>query len=203
MNSSAAAIVPVGTAVLCLLLLIGKQAWCHPVDKPLSPALHDDDTFNDINDISKHAQSQMEDDGSVRLIPKVIHREHPNKENLEICCLHANILDFYLNNILLHRDDQHPNMPRLKTNLDRISRDLKAQGCNIAHYHNHRHASEFRSTFNQMGEKGVTKAVGEIDILFTYMQVFCIHSRKHVTTAAASSFSSSTAFSSSTDADAL
>lgn len=51
------------------------------------------------------------------------------QNNLEICCIHANILDFYLNNVLPHHNSNNAHTQRLHTDLSRISRDLETRGC--------------------------------------------------------------------------
>uniref|UniRef100_M3ZWG2 Interleukin 22 n=1 Tax=Xiphophorus maculatus TaxID=8083 RepID=M3ZWG2_XIPMA len=162
------------TAALAVLFLIGwtGQVVSHPVHQAhLSPPLNDPKTHEDIRELSQHAQrKELEEDTSIRLMPRV----NTDQNHMEICCLHANILNFYLNNILHKYSEEHPSMHRLQTDLHRVSSDLQTQGCNVTHYHDHRHAVEFRRKLERMeGERGINKAVGEIDILFTYLHDFC------------------------------
>ncbi|XP_076732146.1 uncharacterized protein LOC143413257 [Maylandia zebra] len=171
---------PAAAAVL-LLLFFGwdEQARAHPVDRPFSPVLRHPQTYRDVGQVSEHYQriqpkDDEEDDTSMRVIPRVNTKDH----HLEICCLHANILDYYLTNILHHTNNDHAQMHRLKTNLHRISTDLQAHGCNVTQYHDHKNAVDFRTKLEKMEKmKGITKAISELDILFSYLQDYCVEPR--------------------------
>nr|CAN84587.2 interleukin-22 [Melanogrammus aeglefinus] len=157
---------------VCFAWLLCSQ---HSSARPMSDVLHNHDTYQAARDISRKAQKlEAGDDTSLRLISRVSPNQ-PLAQNAEICCLHANILDFYLLNVLQSSDSFHPTMPRLKTDLARISQDLSHHGCNVTHYHDHQNAVEFREKLITMqGPRGITKAIGEIDILFTYLGEFCV-----------------------------
>lgn len=102
-----------------------------------------------VDGLFLRVQAQRDqDDPSVRLLPH-IQENHvsitsvitetpqqspaltsdPLQDHLEICCVHATILDFYLNNVLPHHSGSNAHTHRLQTDLGRISRDLETHGC--------------------------------------------------------------------------
>ncbi|XP_038161147.1 interleukin-22 [Cyprinodon tularosa] len=171
-NSAIASCLHSAAAALAVLFLV---CWTEQVvSKPvhLSPPLKDSKMHKDVMEVSHEAQrKELEEDTSIRLMPRV----NRTQNHMEICCLHANILNFYLNNILHKYSSEHPNMDRLKTNLNRVSEDLQTQGCNLTHYHDHRHTVEFRRKLERMeDQRGINKAVGETYILFTYIHDYCM-----------------------------
>lgn len=104
-----------------------------------------------VDGLFLRVQAQREqDDPSVRLLPNIKPNqvsvsptitETPQQtpaltsdllqetRDLEICCIHANILDFYLNNVLPHHSSNNAHAHRLQTDLSRISQDLETHGC--------------------------------------------------------------------------
>uniref|UniRef100_A0A8C6U733 Interleukin-22 n=1 Tax=Neogobius melanostomus TaxID=47308 RepID=A0A8C6U733_9GOBI len=172
-------------SVLLPLLLIGwiGHTVTTPVHRSLSRPLRNPETYNAVNKVSQHAQDKSIDDTSSRLIPRVNTDEvgiilqnylNQNPKFALICCLHANILDFYLHNILPRHDNKHRTMNRVRNDLQRISEDLETHGCNVTHYQDHQHAVQFRK--NLVGQ-GINKAVGEINILFSCLQDFCVQTK--------------------------
>uniref|UniRef100_A0A3B3QJT2 Interleukin 22 n=1 Tax=Paramormyrops kingsleyae TaxID=1676925 RepID=A0A3B3QJT2_9TELE len=161
--------------VLAVMLLAGRSdsAPSHPRGKQKSehrsPPLDNHSTFQRISEIAKTAQ-EMDDDHETRLIQSEKH--YRNETDLFVCCLHANILDFYLGNVL-NTEEKFPDLATVKTDLDRISRDLTVKGCSIKHVNDHGHSNKFKESFHKMGKRAQTKAMGEIDILFDFLAKFC------------------------------
>ncbi|XP_024913196.1 interleukin-22 [Cynoglossus semilaevis] len=159
------------------LFLIGwvEHTVALPTNRHLSPVLRNKDTYQAVHEVSKHFQGlETADESSTKLLPNV----DRNKDHMSICCLHANILDFYMNNILTHHCKRHDKILRLKVDLARVSEDLQTHGCNVTHYHDDHHAVEFRKKLAKMdGERGIIKAVGEIDILFSFLTDYCVQTK--------------------------
>uniref|UniRef100_A0A4W5KPH2 Interleukin 22 n=1 Tax=Hucho hucho TaxID=62062 RepID=A0A4W5KPH2_9TELE len=108
---------------ICLL----RESVAHSIHRPLSGPLHSADTDTMVQLVAQHAQSS-DNDTDTKLMPDI----DTKKNHRDICCLHANILDFYLSNILTTKEKQdkhHPKLPALKEDLARVSRDLKEHGC--------------------------------------------------------------------------
>uniref|UniRef100_A0A8C9WCA0 Uncharacterized protein n=1 Tax=Scleropages formosus TaxID=113540 RepID=A0A8C9WCA0_SCLFO len=129
------------------------------------------DRAQDKQDTSALQAQELDEDTETRLIPSV---RHDKKTNLYVCCLHANILDFYLWNVLT-TEDRYPDLDTVRTELARVSRDLSLQGCVSW-------AVRLPPVPRQTGEPGerramgrtaVNKAIGEIDILFDSLSIFC------------------------------
>uniref|UniRef100_A0A8C6U5L9 Interleukin 22 n=1 Tax=Neogobius melanostomus TaxID=47308 RepID=A0A8C6U5L9_9GOBI len=158
-------------SVLLPLLLIGwiGHTVTTPVHRSLSRPLRNPETYNAVNKVSQHAQDKSIDD--TRIILQNYLNQNPKfaLDHLKICCLHANILDFYLHNILPRHDNKHRTMNRVRNDLQRISEDLETHGC----------VSIFiRLHLAPMGEEqGINKAVGEINILFSCLQDFCVQTK--------------------------
>uniref|UniRef100_A0A3B3QK82 Interleukin-10 n=1 Tax=Paramormyrops kingsleyae TaxID=1676925 RepID=A0A3B3QK82_9TELE len=147
------------------MLLAGRSdsAPSHPRGKQKSehrsPPLDNHSTFQRISEIAKtvHFYSHIT---FMYLF-----------QDLFVCCLHANILDFYLGNVL-NTEEKFPDLATVKTDLDRISRDLTVKGC-VSHVNDHGHSNKFKESFHKMGKRAQTKAMGEIDILFDFLAKFC------------------------------
>uniref|UniRef100_A0A8C6U743 Interleukin-22 n=1 Tax=Neogobius melanostomus TaxID=47308 RepID=A0A8C6U743_9GOBI len=163
-------------SVLLPLLLIGwiGHTVTTPVHRSLSRPLRNPETYNAVNKVSQHVSDHFLQ-GQFDFRHIYIDTLH---DHLKICCLHANILDFYLHNILPRHDNKHRTMNRVRNDLQRISEDLETHGCNVTHYQDHQHAVQFRKNLVGMGEEqGINKAVGEINILFSCLQDFCVQTK--------------------------
>ncbi|XP_072566480.1 interleukin-22-like [Paramormyrops kingsleyae] len=133
-----------------------------------SPPLGNQHTMQHVQKLAQAAQ-EFDEEANIRLIPKF---QHTKNMNLYVCCLHANILDFYLWNILT-TENNYPSLEKVRTDLGRVSRDLSEQGCSIMHVDNHEYSRKFKEGFHKLGKTAVNKAIGEIDILFDSLNIFC------------------------------
>uniref|UniRef100_A0A671VT12 Interleukin 22 n=1 Tax=Sparus aurata TaxID=8175 RepID=A0A671VT12_SPAAU len=158
--------------MLLPLILIGwvEQAAAHPVQQKLSPPLQNPEMYRTVTEVARHAYSMNpENDLTHFLMPRI----RTDQDYMTICCLHANYLEFYLNEVLpKHKSDHHDRMHTLRTDLSRVSEDLKERGCNVTR--DHPLVAEFRGKVQAMGDEGITKAMGEIDIMFTFLQGYCV-----------------------------
>ncbi|KAJ8008862.1 hypothetical protein DPEC_G00082850 [Dallia pectoralis] len=160
-------------ALVMMSVCLVRGAGARSIHRALSAPLHNADTDALVQQVARDAQSS-DTDTDIKLMPDI----DTKKNHRDICCLHANILDFYLSNVLGTKDNikKHPKLPQLKEDLARVSRDLQEHGCAVKRYINDRHSIAFRKKLSEMGEgKGIRKAIGEIDILFTYLKDFCVH----------------------------
>ncbi|XP_037098730.1 uncharacterized protein LOC119116965 isoform X2 [Syngnathus acus] len=168
-----AALVSLRLLGVLALLLIGcvRRGEAGPVFRPLSPVLRSPNTYRAAEEVSLHAQrSETEEESNVRLNVPVADEEH-----VVVCCLHSNILDFYLKDVFDGLDDRHPRMHQLHSDLSRAGQDLKEHGCNAPHYQDHRHVVQFRDKLAQMdSSRGLKKALSEVNILFTYLHDNCV-----------------------------
>uniref|UniRef100_A0A3Q3W7L1 Interleukin 22 n=1 Tax=Mola mola TaxID=94237 RepID=A0A3Q3W7L1_MOLML len=163
-----------GATTSVFLLLIGwmEVVVGHPLHEPLSPPLQNEEMYEIVDKVAKHAQ-RLQDDPSTRLLPSV---NTTGQDPMKICCLHAKILDFYLDNILPYHNGEH--VDQLKINLGRISHDLQSHTCHVTHNHNQQHFVKYKKNFFTMSEEHrVIKAAGEIEILFSNLQDYCVKLR--------------------------
>ncbi|KAM6984901.1 interleukin-22 [Aplochiton taeniatus] len=154
------------------MLIITTRCVCdaesrYHIRAPISPPLQNRETYLAVQLVARHAQKyESENDTSVRLMPRV----DTSQPQLKICCFHGNILDVYLKRIL-HQKDQYPRMHLLIADLTRINHDLKKHCMS----HNRHLIVQFREKLVEMGDGGINKAIGEMDILYTYLQDFCVN----------------------------
>ncbi|XP_068611480.1 uncharacterized protein [Brachionichthys hirsutus] len=174
------------SVVLALLplLLIGwaQRGAGHPVYQPLSPPLRNTETYRAVHQVSQDAQivesTETVDESDVRLIPT----SGSTQDNLKFCGLYADILQFYLNHILPRYSSQSAHVHRLKDDLRRINDDLQADAAvslpqSVTRHRNRVFAEEFISKFETIGERRFNKAVAEIDILYSQLQFYCVHTK--------------------------
>ncbi|XP_061663417.1 interleukin-22 [Syngnathoides biaculeatus] len=163
----------IGAAVLALLLI--GYVWpgeAGPVSQPLSKVLRSPATYQAAEEVSLHAQhSETDEESNIRLNVPV----HSDMDHMSVCCLHANILDFYVNTIFNHLSDQYPRLHQLHSDLSRASLDLKEHGCNLVRYRDHQHVVQFRNKLAKMEHgRGLIKAMSEMNILFAYLHDSCV-----------------------------
>ncbi|XP_066579953.1 interleukin-22 [Amia ocellicauda] len=167
------AVVAVFGLVCCLLGGISahsigmkhKQKAGVVLSPPLGNALH----RQRVNELARAAQ-QLDKDTETRLLN--LPKNHTDMTNLFVCCLHVNIIDFYLRNVL-NTEEKYPHLTVVKQDLHRISTDLKEQGCAVTHVRNQQYVQKFKEEYIKLGTNGQRKAIGEVDILFEYLSRFC------------------------------
>ncbi|XP_062384397.1 interleukin-22 [Sardina pilchardus] len=160
------------TFVVCCAIW-GDAASLLPRRRHCSPPLDNSATWNNLMAVAKHAQGQ-DKSHMTRIIPKM--SDNKFKEN-DTCCVHANILDYYLRNVLtdsLPTEDHHSRMPIVKEELRKVRDDLKTNArCTVEKYDEYNYNRKFRENFLAAGVKATIKAIGEIDILFHYLYESC------------------------------
>ncbi|XP_041936017.1 interleukin-22 [Alosa sapidissima] len=141
--------------------------------KHCSQPLDNSATWNNIIDVAQHAQG-LDKNHMTRILPKMPEKEF--KEN-DSCCVHANILDYYLKNVLtdaLPTNDHHSRLPIVKEELHRVRRDLVTNAnCDLNKYDVYKYNKTFRKNFLATGVDATIKAISEMDILFHYLYESC------------------------------
>ncbi|XP_063068003.1 interleukin-22 [Engraulis encrasicolus] len=138
----------------------------HRRPKPLDNSV----TWNNLMVVAKHAQAK-DKDHETRLIPVI--SEEKLKDN-DTCCMNANILDYYLRNVLTTEGEHHKRLPAVKQDLHRVKRDLENHAsCDPQKYDENEYNQKFRKNYRAAGTDAPNKAIGEMDILFHYLFESC------------------------------
>ncbi|XP_042558843.1 interleukin-22 [Clupea harengus] len=135
--------------------------------------LDNSETWNNLRAVAEHAQ-EMDRNHTTRLIPLMSQEKLKNKES---CCMHANILNYYIRNVLTKQGDHHERLPIVKDDLERVEKDLKEHAkCDPRKYDENEYNQKFRANYEAAGIKASIKAISEIDILFHYLYESCNYS---------------------------
>ncbi|KAK1166767.1 interleukin-22-like [Acipenser oxyrinchus oxyrinchus] len=163
--------------VVCCYLLPCEQARIpsHKSKEPSnSPGLDSPHPRQRINALARAAQQFDNGTDTTRLI------QNPENYNNQmaaehVCCLHVNILNFYLTRVLHKSEEQYPHKASVTQDLHRISEDLKScvNTPMIEKMKIHSILHKFKEDFEKLGERGNNKAIGELDILIEYLTRFC------------------------------
>ncbi|KAK6488334.1 interleukin-22-like [Huso huso] len=155
--------------VVCCYLLPCEQARIPPhksKEPSNSPGLDSPHPRQRINALARAAQQFDKGTDTTSLI------QNPENYNNQmaaqhVCCLHVNILNFYITHVLNTSEEKDPHMRSVTQDLHRISEDQKS--CVSTHNIFHK----FKEDFKKLGKRGNNKAIGELDILLEYLTRFC------------------------------
>ncbi|XP_039626136.1 interleukin-22 [Polypterus senegalus] len=166
------------TAVIALLFsctMIAQTSSTNTLKHLRSAPLNSPLPRQRVNQFAKAAQ-RNDNDTDTRLLR--LTEKHNNMTDHYLCCLHVNILDFYLHQVMLPSEPLEIKYPISRTvteDLHRIAKDLKICMTKNGKYDRHLHT--FKEEYKKLGRQGQTKALGELDILFEYLTRFCREKR--------------------------
>ncbi|XP_006097945.1 interleukin-22 [Myotis lucifugus] len=163
-------------AASCLLLIalsvqggaaVPIRSYCKLNESDFLPSYFTNRTFRMAEEVSL-----LDNNTDVSLIGKKLY--HGVNEN-EHCYVMKQVLNFTLEEVLIPESDRfQPYMKEVVSFLKKLSNKLSQ--CHIENddEHIHRNVQKLKDTVKELGESGKIKAIGEINLLFMFLQEACI-----------------------------